>query len=151
MLLGLLLVHTLALLQQVGQVLVLILLHPGQTVPIDDIALTVGLHIFNPLLLLLSPQLLCLLFKLLMLSLEQWKLFQALGTLNVVLLLLLGLEAHLQLLLLLLQLFHLLSHDVIRVHLGDSVLVELAKHLLADVSLSELLDLVLVVLRLDRL
>lgn len=43
MLLGLLLVHTLALLQQVGQVLVLILLHPGQTVPIDDIALTVGL------------------------------------------------------------------------------------------------------------
>lgn len=86
-----------------------------------------------------------------MLCLEQRKLFQPLGTLNVVLLLLLSLEAHLQLLLLLLQLLNLLCHDVIRIHLSNSVLVQLAKHLLPDVGLSKLLDLVLVVLRLDRL
>lgn len=86
-----------------------------------------------------------------MLCLQQRKLFQTLGTLNVVLLLLLGLQTHLQLLLLLLQLLHLFGHDVIRIHLGNSVLVQLAKHLLADIGLCKLLDLVLVVLRLDRL
>jgi len=149
MLLGLLFVHALALLQQVGQVLVLILFHPGQTIPIDNIALSIGLQILNPLLLLLSPQLLGLLLQLLVLCLEQRKLFQALGTLNVVLLLLLSLESHLQLLLLLLQLLNLFCHYVIRIHLGNSVLVQLAKHLLPDVGLSKLLDLVLVVLRLD--
>jgi len=151
MLLRFLLIHALALLQQVGQVLVLILLHPGQTIPIDHIALTVRLQILNPLLLLLSPQLLGLLFQLLMLCLQQGQLLQALGSLNVVLLLLLSLQPHLQLLLLLLQLLHLLGHDVIRVHLGNGVLVQLAEHLLPNVRLSELLDLVLVVLCLDRL
>jgi len=150
-LLGLLLVDALALLEQVGQVLVLVLLHPRQTITIDHIALTVGLQILNPFLFLLCPQLLSLLFQLFVLSLEQRQLFQALGTLNMVLLLLLSLEAHLQLLLLLLQLLNLLGHDVISVHLGNSVLVQLAEHLLPDVGLSELLNLVLVVLRLDRL
>jgi len=125
-LLGLLLVHALALLQQVGQVLVLVLLHPRQTIPIDHVALTVRLQILNPLLLLLGPKLLSLLFQLFMLCLEQRQLFQALGAFNVVLLLLLSLEAHLQLLLLLLQLLNLLGHDVVRVHLGDGVLVQLA-------------------------
>jgi len=86
-----------------------------------------------------------------MLCLEQRKLFQALRTLNMVLLLLLSLKSHLQFLLFLLQLLNLLCHDVICVHLGDSVLVQLAKYLLPDVSLSKLLDFVLVVLRLDRL
>jgi len=86
-----------------------------------------------------------------MLCLEQRKLFQALRTLNMVLLLLLSLKSHLQFLLLLLQLLNLLCHDVICVHLSNSVLVQLAKYLLPDVSLSKLLDFVLVVLRLDRL
>merc|ERR1719295_1304391 len=107
-LLGLFLVDALALLEQVGQVLVLVLLHPRQAITIDHITLTVCLQIFNPLFFLLCPQLLSLLFQLFVLSLEQRQLFQALGTLNMVLLLLLSLEAHLQLLLLLLQLLNLL-------------------------------------------
>jgi len=151
MLLSLLLIDALPLLQQVGEILVLILSHPGHTVTIDDIILTVGLQVLDPFLLLFSPELLCLLLELLVLGLEKRQLLEPLGSLDVVLLLLLGLQTNLQLLLLLLKLFNLLCHDVVGIHLGNRVLVQLAEHFLANVGLGKLLDLVLVVLGLDGL
>jgi len=151
MLLSLLLIDALPLLQQVGEILVLILSHPGHTVTIDDVILTVGLQVLDPFLLLFSPELLGLLLELLVLGLEKRQLLEPLGSLDVVLLLLLGLQTNLQLLLLLLKLFNLLSHDVVGIHLGNCVLVQLAEHFLANVGLGKLLDLVLVVLGLDGL
>ena len=58
---------------------------------------------------------------------------------------------HQEFLLLPLQLLHLLGHDLVSVHLGDLVLVQLVQHLLTELCVLQLVDLVLGVLGLNRI
>lgn len=146
---SLLLIDTLPLVQQRGQVFVLVLLHPYHPVPVGHITRPLKLILFNPLFLLLLPEQLRVLLEFVELEFEQGQLLHTFGSLNVILLLLLCLQTNLELLLLFLEFFHLFRHDVIGIHLGDCILVQLSQNLLTDVCLGQLLDLVLVVLGLD--
>jgi len=91
----LLLKDVLSLFHETIKILVLFNSHPFHPIPILDIILPLSRLHFNPLLLLLLPDLLGLLLKLLELEFEQRNLLLPLGSLDMIHILVLLLQSHL--------------------------------------------------------